>query len=217
MKEGLPVARPLYAEDLEALCNRDVAAVRRSLAARPAGSKTAVALLPDVDTIRWHHAREEFVGRELHGKEPRIKGAMASTGEGKRVWCYWTRMWYNPDAGEAQGNTMHILRLVVEDPRPQAAVNGERNGANGHVQDDEAAIAALLSMAQQEAEAWKMERVDLWAPSATALAAARRLDASAAVIERDVESIASLRWYPEHKGPVVEQIEWVGNEKYGWC
>lgn len=214
--KSLPTARPLYEEDLEALCRIDVAGVRRSLATRTKGSNTAVALLPDMETMRWHHAREEFVGRELHGKEPKVKGAMAGTDEGKRVWCYWTRMWYNPDSSEAKGNTMHILRLVVEDTDAQApaAVNG--HGTSREV-SEEAAIAALLLMAQHEAEAWKMEHVEMWAPSATALAAARRLDASAEVIHRDVESIASLRWYPEHEGPVADKIDWVGNEKYGWC
>jgi len=205
-----PTARPLYAEDLEALCSLDVAAVRRRLETRAQGSKTAVALLPDIDTIRWHHAREEFVGRELHGRAPTVKGAMASTDDGRRVWCYWTRMWYNPDAGEAKGNTMHILRLVVED-----AGHGQ---ADGRVDEGEAAaIGALLALAQHEAEAWTMERVELWAPSATAMAAARRLDASAAEVQRDVESIASLRWYPAHEGRTADQVEWVGIEKYAWC
>ena len=34
---------------------------------RKAGSKTAVALIPDLETMQWHHAREEFVGQEVHG------------------------------------------------------------------------------------------------------------------------------------------------------
>ncbi|KAI8936334.1 hypothetical protein NX059_006748 [Plenodomus lindquistii] len=222
--KGLPVARPLYAEDLAELCDIDVAAVRRSLESRPKGSNTAVALLPDLDTIRWHHAREDFVGMELHGKSPKVKGAMVTTEEGKRVWCYWTRMWYNSNPAEAKGNTLHILRLVIEDTKSKSSTNGHINGhTNGHVngssvdQSEEAAIAALLAMAQHEAEEWKMEHVEMWAPSPAALAAARRLEPSAEVINRDTESIASLRWYPEHDGPVADRIDWVGNEKYGWC
>lgn len=230
----LPDARPLYAEDLEELCEIDVAAVRRSLESRPKGSNTAVALVPDIDTIRWHHAREDFVGMELHNKSPKIKGAMVTTEEGKRVWCYWTRMWYNSNPADAKGNTLHILRLVIEDAKPatnghtndqsnrhtNGSTNGHTNGrVNGSPADasEEAAIAALLAMAQHEAEEWKMEHVEMWTPSPTALAAARRLDPSAKLINRDTESIACLRWYPEHDRPVADKIDWVGNEKYGWC
>ncbi|KAF1840802.1 uncharacterized protein K460DRAFT_295557 [Cucurbitaria berberidis CBS 394.84] len=213
---SLPAARPLYAEDLEELCEIDVASVRRNLESRPKGSKTAVALLPDIETIRWHHARENFVGMELHRKAPNIKGAIVGTEKGKRVWCYWTRMWYNQNPAEAKGNTMHILRLVIEDGvwGDTAASNVNGNSVD-HSHD--AAIAALLVVAQREAEEWKMEHVEMWAPTPAALAAAQRLDPSAKVVARDTESIASLQWFPEHDGPVADKIDWIGNEKYGWC
>lgn len=242
--KSLPAARPLFAKDLAELCELDVAAVVQGLESRPKGSHTAVALLPDIDTIRWHHAREEFVGTELHGKIPEVKGAIVGTEKGKRVWCYWTRMWYNSNPAEAKGNTLHILRLVIEDARLEQLTNGHdsnhtngyanghanghsnghTNGhANGHTNGNsadhshDAAIAALLAMAQDEAQEWKMEHVEMWSPSATALAAAQRLSPGAEVVNRDTESIASLRWYPEHDGPVADRIDWVSNEKYGWC
>jgi hypothetical protein len=140
---------------------------------------------------------------ELHGKTPKVKGAIVGTENGKRIWCYWTRMWYNQNPAEAKGNTLHILRLVIED------------GSESH--KHESAIAALLAMAQREAETWKMEHVEMWAPTEVVLAAARRLDPSATVVDRDTESIASLQWFPEHDGPVADKIDWIGNEKYGWC
>ncbi|KAL1791975.1 hypothetical protein ACET3X_009726 [Alternaria dauci] len=212
---SLPTARPLYAEDLEELCQIDMASVRRSLQSRPKDSNTAVALIPNIETIRWHHAREEFVGNELHGKQPEIKGAVVGTETGKRVWCYWTRMWYNGNPAEAKGNTLHILRLVTEDGSWEGS-SGSMNGEpanHGH----EAAIAALLAMAQQEAQKWKMEHVEMWAPSPAALAAAKTLEPAAEVVHRDMESIACLQWYPEHDGPVADKIDWIANEKYGWC
>jgi GNAT superfamily N-acetyltransferase len=198
--QGLPDARPLYADDLKDLCAVDERLIRRSLESRTRGSNIAVALVPDIETIRWHHAREEFVGNELHGKTPKIKGAIVGSEIGKRIWCYWTRMYYNPH--EAKGNTLHILRLVVEDEQ-------QRDIAD--------AFAALISMAQEEAQEWKMAEVEAWNPSAATVAAAQKLHPAAKVIDRDSESIASLRWYPEHEGKVADSIDWVGNEKFGWC
>lgn len=241
---GLPPVRPLFAEDLEELCAADVAAVRKSLESRPRGSNTAVALLPNIDTVRWHHAREDFVGHELQGRAPKVKGAMVGTEKGKRVWCYWTRMWYNSNPAEAEGNTLHILRLVIEDGSWEETTSGHTHGyTNGHTNHHNgnqvdnrsngrqnsdsigrsledghvAAIAGLMAMAQREADEWKMEHVELWTPSATSLAAAQSLYPAAKLTHRDTESIASLMWYPEHDGPVADKIDWIANEKYGWC
>ena len=201
---GLPIAQPLSAEDLPALCKVDEVLIQNHMQSRPVGSKVAVALLPDVETIQWHHAREEFVGMELHGSVPKIKGAIVGTEQGKRVWCYWTRVWYNGNTSEAKGNVLHVLRLVVEDEKATHS-------------DYDAAISALLAMAQQEAEKWKLEHVELWNPSAAAMAGAQRLGPNAKVTIRDTESIASMQWHPEHSGPVADKIDWISNEKYAWC
>ncbi|KAH7414464.1 hypothetical protein DE146DRAFT_36239 [Phaeosphaeria sp. MPI-PUGE-AT-0046c] len=211
-----PAARPLYAEDVAELCDIDVASIRRSMASRPKGSDTAVALLPNVETIRWHHAREDFVGRELHGKAPKVKGAMVGSEKGKRVWCFWTRMWYNNDPSQAKGNTLHMLRLVIEDGNWADTSTSRGNGDSRH-DGHEASIAVLMAMAQREAEEWKMEHVEIWNPTSATVAAAQRLHPSAKVVDRDEESIASLQWFPEHDGPMADKIEWIGNEKYGWC
>lgn len=205
---NLPTARPLYAENLSDLCKIDEKLIRKRLESRPKGSKTAVALIPDVETIQWHHAREEFVGQEAHGRVPKVKGAIVGNQAGKRVWCYWTRVWYNEDVSIVKGNTMHILRLVVEDD-----VLGRREVT----ERDSAAVAALLAFAQREAEEWKTEHVELWSPSASALAGAQILDKSAKVVDRDAESIASLLWHPEHEGAAADHVDWISNEKYGWC
>lgn len=186
----------------------DEGLIRKALESRPHGSKPAVALIPDIETVEWHHAREEFVGQEAHGRVPKIKGAIVGDEVGKRVWCYWTRVWYNEDVSIVKGNTLHILRLVVE---------GDVLEEKDTNQVTSAAIAALLAFAQREAEEWKSEQVELWSPSASALAGAQLLDKNAKVIDRNAESIASLLWYPEHEGRAADQIDWISNEKYGWC
>lgn len=198
---GLPTVRPLYDADLDELCNLDEEHITKQLEARPKDSKIAVVLTPDVQTIRWHHARENFVGNELHGRTPEIKGAIVGTEKGKRVWCYWTRMWFNPDPSESKENTFYILRMVAEDEE----------------QDNTDAIAALLALGQQEAEKWKMEKVEVWNPSAATTAAARKLYNDVEIVERDTESIASLRWHGELERPVTEVVDWVHIEKYVWC
>lgn len=215
----LPAARPLLAEDLAELCEIDVKMVRESLETRPKGSNTAVALIPDIDVIRWHHAREDFVGIELHGKAPEIKGAMVGTEKGKRVWCYWTRMWYNQNPRDNVGNTLHILRLVIEDESHSSWEGSGTKHTDAHsaAHSHGDAVAALLLTAQREAEEWKMEKVEAWNPSAEMLAGAKALEPSAKIVDRDMESIASLKWYPAHEGPVADTIDWIGNEKYGWC
>lgn len=226
--KDLPTAQPLYEGDLGELCKIDEAMLRKSLEARPADSNTAVALIPNVDTIRWHHAREDYVGKELHGKAPKVKGAIVGSEKGKRVWCYWTRMWYNNNPKESKGNTLHVLRLVIEDEGLSSWEGSGGNHINGsgksHQQNGDgwssyhkSAIASLLLMAQREAQEWNMAEVAAWNPTSVMVSAAQRLDPNTTVVNRDEESIASLKWHPPHKGPVAESIDWVGNEKYGWC
>ena len=188
--------------------------IRKSMKqASTSTNKPLVALLPDIQTIRWHHAREDFVAFELHGKIPEVKGCIIGEEEGKRVWCYWTRMWYNEDRQKNGENTLHILRLVVEE-------KGVVDWESCQLQDDEVErfvplIAALLSMAQAEAASWNMEDVQIWNPNRAIISAAQYLCPHAEVIHRNQESICSLRWYGEVD--TSNNVVWLGNEKYGWC
>ncbi|KAL9063107.1 MAG: hypothetical protein Q9157_008414 [Trypethelium eluteriae] len=199
---------PLYSGDLLQLCETDEKLLRQQLSALdPKAAKPTIAIVPDIATIRWHHAREEFVATELYGKAPTIKGAMTGTEIGKRVWCYWTRVWHTADPLKRNENTMFILRLVVED----AAAAGTDN-----------AIASLFTMALEEAETWGMGEVQMWNPAEPAVAAAQLLYPQATVVHREEESIVCLRWHgniddADSDVSATEQCIWVGNEKYGWC
>ncbi|KAF2667844.1 hypothetical protein BT63DRAFT_480753 [Microthyrium microscopicum] len=212
--EKLPVASPLHREDLALLCDIDEALLRKRIKTISAtNDKVFVTIIPDIQTIRWHHAREEFVGKELYGSTFDIKGAIVGDTVGQRAWCIWTRMWYNADPTETEENTLHILRLVIEE---------KDVGDWEHVKFDDAdrqryvpMIASLLAAAVERADESVMESVEIWNPNALTLEAAKLVFPKAAIEDRESESICSLRWYGDEK--LEDSVVWLGNEKYGWC
>ena len=221
-KNALRGVGKLESEDLEELCAIDASILRARLS-RDSSPQTMVALLPDYATLQWHHAREDFVATELHpangkGTTPEFmdggRGAIIEVKDGSRVWCYWTRVWTNPQ--EDAPNTLHILRIVIEKEYPdfRAASSSGIETAKKESSDVVEGIASLLAYAQVQAKRSGMHEVQIWNPTSTTLAAAQLVDEQAAVMEREKESIASLQWYGEGSW---KDVEWVCNEKYGWC
>ncbi|KAI7555009.1 hypothetical protein KC331_g142 [Hortaea werneckii] len=213
---SLPQVRKLESGDLQRLCEDDEKLLRHRLS-KMAGERAAVALVPDVATLHWHHAREDFVSTETHGGRPGFmdggRGALVEVKPGVRAWCVWTRVWTNPQ--ENAPNTLHILRLAVEDESYSDFSPASEDGAQRFAGSDVArAIAALLSEAQIQAKASGMHEVQIWNPTSATLAAARLIDSGAAVEEREKESITSLQWYGQGSW---KDVDWVCNEKYGWC
>lgn len=210
-----PVTEALYADDLAELCDLDETLLKSSMENRSShSSKTQVAFIPDLQTHLWQHAREEFASKELLDRLPDIKGAIATTGQGKRVWCTWTRIFGETEAA----SILYILRMVIGD---------EINSNNDDAVDQAAiqnksrrelvlATASILNMARQEATKWKMQSVRMWNPSPLTLLAAQELEPSAKLIDREEESIASLRWYKDTLR-AGDDVEWIANEKFGWC
>lgn len=217
--------RLLHSQDLAALCVADEDLIRARLKNRKAGSQTAVSIIPDLRTLAWTHAREDFVCNELYHKTPSIRGARVND-----VWAYWARVWSDPTGHEP--NTLHILRLVVEDDALGAdfspasapgteAINAAAEGRTpihgveaSRVDEIRQSIAKIFQVAQTEAARWDMKEVVLWNPTSLALAGARQISPNVVVQEREVESIASLKWYGEGSGT---EVEWVENMKYAWC
>lgn len=78
------------------------------------------------------------------------------------------------------------------------------------------ATASILNMARQEATKWKMQSVRMWNPSPLTLLAAQELEPSAQLIDREEESIASLRWYKDTL-KAGDDVDWIANEKFSWC
>lgn len=106
--------RSLYMADLAELCALDEKMLMGEIG-RPAQSepKIQVALIPDVKTMKWHHAREEFAAKEMLARVLDIKGAYTKTDAGDQVWCIWTCTFSSNEAG----NILHILRFVIESER----------------------------------------------------------------------------------------------------
>ncbi|GAM82206.1 hypothetical protein ANO11243_001850 [Dothideomycetidae sp. 11243] len=209
--------RLLKTEDVEGLCARDEGIIRRRLERLAEQGKTAVAIVPDIDTIRWQQARESFVCNELYGKTPDIQGALVKTPSGIDVWCLWTRWWYNADLSNTKGNSMHILRLAVDDQDyddSAATTQGVEHASKSEITQ---AIATLLQAARIDASKWSMADVQIWNPSSATLAAAQTLDSNAQVIHRDKDSIASLRLCDPKLSEAADSLIWTCNEKYAWC
>jgi len=195
---GTETATRLESKDIEALCNLDEKYIRKELAQAKDG-KTHVALVPDYQTMQWHHLREDFLTSRIFSKSPTTRGAIAGS-PGNRVWAIWTRSFYGPIHKIESGNTLHFLRLVVED----------ENDLEGNVER----LRGIVTIAQKEAAEWQCVGVEMWNPTPAVKELVSKLGIEHNEIEREEESIASLMWYDEGNG---EDVVWVGNEKFGWC
>lgn len=195
------VLTPLEEKDLPHFCELDEKLLRERLARE---QSTTVAFVPDLDIISWQHAREDFVANEIYHKKPTVRGAVARVG-GQRVWAIFSRFWYNEDPKQRKENTLHILRLVIENEDAISTNSG----------DIIAAITAILRVAQHEAYEWNSETVELWNPRDVTLQAVKRLSGEAELVHRESESIASLKWYGDEA--LEDGLVWMENEKYGWC
>ena len=212
---ALTGAKLLRADDLEKLCSLDEKLLRAGMARDEPGGNTRVALISDLVTIQWHHAREEFAEREMLGRTPDIKGAYVDCEDGSQVWCIWTRTFGNTEAG----NTLNVLRFFIEGDedtvRGESETTGDFTNLESTVHAKLRGAAAVLRAAQAEAASWNMADVQIWNPSPLLVLAARHIEPSAELVHRDDESIASLKWHGEPADST--HVEWLSNEKYGWC
>ncbi|KAK4109041.1 hypothetical protein N656DRAFT_716516 [Canariomyces notabilis] len=192
------LAKPIGYHELAELCCLDEKLMRADLVRRPAG-KTHVALIPELDQMLWHLMREDFITKCIFGRTPTVKGAVAGE-PGKRIWAVWTRGYHN-GLETSKGNTLHVLRVVVEDEkRPEEElVDGFR---------------AVMQIAQTEAAEWNTEEVQMWNPTPKVRGIIERCGLEFEYVDRDTSSIASLKWYGDEP---IEEVDWVANEKYAWC
>jgi GNAT superfamily N-acetyltransferase len=194
----------LYAKDLGDLCRDDEEISRQNMAR--GSDSTRLMIIPDHKHMLWHHAKEEFVFEKIYGRKPMLKGMLMGE-PGNRVWAIWThRLYSSPASKAASGNSLYILRLVIE---REDAPPGEAQ------MEIKAKLEAIIQAAQTEATSWNLARVKIWNPSPLVEKLIEWTGIRCKKVERDRESIASLIWYGENtKG---EDVDWISNEKYAWC
>ncbi|KAG2414129.1 hypothetical protein HFD88_003320 [Aspergillus terreus] len=199
--EELSAAEPIYAGDLKLLCELDEVLARKALCAP--SRKARLMIVPDYEHMRWHHSKEEFASETLFQRKPRVKGAIFGP-DGHRVWVVWTHRFYEPPSETASMNTLYILRLVIE------------NEVLWESDLQVEALRAVLLAAQAEAAQWGLHSVKLWGPSTAVQEMVKRTGIKYRHEDREKDGICSLRWYGGGSG-LEDEVEWVGNEKYGWC
>ena len=196
-------AKPLAFDDLPALAALDEQLLRKKLtsSSTTSSSKTRVAIIPNLDALHWHLLREDFMCNHIFSRTPSVRGAIYTPPNqpNSRIWGVWTRNFYGGVA-KPEKNVMNILRFVIEDESVSDKVLEE-------------GIKAIVGLAQKEAKEYLCARIELWNPDERV----RRLGESiegAEYVVRESDSITSLQWFGDGS---VDDVEWVENEKYGWC
>ena len=208
----------LRAEDLEQLCEKDQELILMQMKHEPTEGRLQMMLVPDHDHMLWHHKKEEFVCRKLFGREPTVKGAIVGV-PGKRIWTIWTHRFYSNPAATTSDNTLYILRLVVEDQEPTESDSlGLKDSSTETSRSGilTSSLKAILQHAQAEAVDWGLSKVCMWNPTPLVLSLIRQTRLPHRVVDRTDEGIASLLWFGKGSGR-EDTLEWIGNEKFGWC
>jgi hypothetical protein len=189
-------ATPLTEQDFPSLLEQDLNLLTSQVKSTALSTKkSAFAIVPDIETVEWHHLRQSFMTTKLYPSRsiPTINGAISSGAIGSRIWIIFSR---------GYKDKMYILRLVVEDER---------------VTDENAQkLTAVLRIAQMEAREWELKSVAVWNVSEVVTALLGKTGLEYKVEERKEESIPSMMWYGEGNGG-PEEVEWVANEKFAWC
>jgi hypothetical protein len=212
----LSSAKRVMDEDLEELCRRDEALVRRQMSEPSEEVDVRFCVVPDLDHMKWHHAKEDFATKYLFEKTPETRGVIVGE-PGNQMWATWTRRYYSRHDIEDAKNVLYILRLVMESdgtarrlPK-HAAVNKDTQR-----RDKVQHLRAILEAAQAEAAEWHLDVVQLWDPSPLVLDLLPDTGIEYEVVERQNESIASLFWYNESGQKADTLPLWVNNEHYAW-
>lgn len=198
-----PATRYLTEDELEPLCDKDVAAVKAKFQTLAADhQKTHVAFLPSYPQIAWQLAREQFMAGVLHKREIKYRGAITNSG---KSWVYWDHDW--------REGKLKIMRLVTLDHDPET-------GLKILEENKIVEVLELLRAAAAEAIEWNLKKVLIWNPSGTVTRGTKAFhnyheeDVDVIWDERYEGSIPSFRW---KEGKSTDNTVWDFNEYYAWC
>jgi GNAT superfamily N-acetyltransferase len=204
--KGREEGTPLFEEEVKELCLQDEGMLRKAMATVTSG-KLRMVIVPDFKHMMWHHVREDFICRALIGRAPKVMGAMAGK-PGSRVWVIWTHKFDGKPGDDKAGNTLYILRLVIEKLGP------EGNVAAGDREEVKENLRIVIQSAQNEAVEWKLQGVKMWGPSPLVRELVQEMSIEFLDVEREDDGIASLM-LNEDDGK--DSLEWLANERYAWC
>ncbi|CAM1511678.1 Fc.00g091910.m01.CDS01 [Cosmosporella sp. VM-42] len=191
--------KPITYADLPALAARDEQLIRKQLSTP--SLKTRLVILPNSDSLNWHLYREDFMCNHIFSRLPTVRGAVYTplNSPNSRIWAVWERCFYGGRENPAK-NTLHFLRFVVEDEglADEDLVRG---------------IKAIVGLAQKDGKEWLCAKVEWWNPDERIKRLAGGIE-GAKYIVRESDSIASLQWFGDGS---VDEVEWIANEKVGWC
>ncbi|KAJ3518677.1 hypothetical protein NM208_g14429 [Fusarium decemcellulare] len=188
-------------DDLPTLADRDETLIRNRIASPSSQNRAAV--LPDLTTLRWHLHRENFMCKHIFSRSPTVHGAVYTPTEApnSRIWAIWTRSFYG-GIQKPEKNTVHVIRLVVEDESISDAVLAK-------------GIQAIAGFVQKEAKEWLCSKVEIWNPEDRVRRVTEGIQGlGAKFIVRESENLASMHWFGEDS---IDDVEWVANEKFAWC
>ncbi|RSM00704.1 hypothetical protein CEP52_008985 [Fusarium oligoseptatum] len=178
-----PTLKLITVDDLPTLADRDEKLIRNKIAS--SSSQIRAAVLPDLTTLRWHLHRENFMCKHIFSRFG-LSGLEAFYG----------------GLEKPEKNTIHVIRLVIEDESIS----------------DEVLVAGLRAIgnaAQKEATEWLCSKVEIWNPEDRIRRVTEGIqELGAKFIVRESENLASMQWFGENS---IEEVEWVANEKFAWC
>jgi hypothetical protein len=188
-------------DDIPELAARDEEIVRNKVASLT--SAVSAAVIPDIDTIRWHMNRVDFMCNRIFSRIPTIRGALYTPPEdpNSRIWATWACSFYG-GLDQPEKNVVRILRLAIE---------------NESISDETLAkgIEAIAGFVQKEAKEWLCSKVELWNPEERIRRVTEGIQSlGAKFVVRENDHLSSMNWFG--KGP-IEEVEWVVNERFAWC
>lgn len=179
---AIPKTRYLTLDELEPLCEMDVAAMKAKFMKLASDhTRTHVAFAPDYAQISWQLAREQFMTSVIFNRQIERRGAITTSG---RSWVYWDHDW--------REKKLKILRFVLLDAHPQT-------GAPVSEEEKVWDVVKLLQAAAAEAVEWGLKKVLVWNPDATTTRGIKGFhnfheDVDVIFDERKDTAIPSLRW-----------------------